>query len=129
MSPATDIVRRWAYYHQRLILSATGDVIPLWYNVRHWGQCHTPFSNTDFIYMSIKRKVLPGILSLGIILSIVGNTAIANSQEATMNKRNKFAKIEQPLVLKVAVTLGGLGLIGAEVWWFVLSKPKAQRQK
>jgi plastocyanin domain-containing protein len=79
--------------------------------------------------MSIKRKVLPGILSLGIILSIIGNLAIANSQEATMNKRNKFAKIEQPLVLKVAVTLGGLGLIGAEVWWFVLSKPKAQRQK
>ncbi len=79
--------------------------------------------------MSIKRKLLPSILSLGIILSMVGNKAIANSQEATMEKRNRFTKIEQPLVLKVAVTLGGLGLIGAEVWWFVLSKTKSQRHK
>lgn len=38
----------------------------------------------------------------------------------------QFSRIEQPLVNKIAVTLGGLGLIGLELWWFLLSKPKSQ---
>ena len=35
--------------------------------------------------------------------------------------------IEQPLSLKILVTLGGLGLIGAEAWWFLFSKTKTQQ--
>jgi plastocyanin domain-containing protein len=34
--------------------------------------------------------------------------------------------MEQPLWAKVAVTTLGFGLIGLEIWWFVLSKPKAK---
>ena len=30
-----------------------------------------------------------------------------------------FRQIEQPLALKVGVVLGGLTLIGAELWWFL----------
>ncbi len=33
-----------------------------------------------------------------------------------------FTAIEQPLGVKVAVTVGGLGLIGLELWWFLFSK-------
>jgi plastocyanin domain-containing protein len=39
----------------------------------------------------------------------------------------QFRRIEQPLANKVAVTLGGLGLIGLELWWFLLSKPKSRQ--
>ena len=39
---------------------------------------------------------------------------------------NPFQRIDQPLANKMAVTLGGLGLIGLELWWFLLSKPKSQ---
>lgn len=35
---------------------------------------------------------------------------------------SQFQKIEQPVGLKLAVALGGLGLIGAELWWFMFSK-------
>lgn len=37
----------------------------------------------------------------------------------------QFQRLEQPLGTKIAVTLGGLGLIGLELWWFLLSKNKA----
>ncbi|MDJ0600647.1 MAG: cupredoxin domain-containing protein [Crocosphaera sp.] len=40
---------------------------------------------------------------------------------------NQFSRIEQPLSLKILVTLGGLGLIGAEVWWFLLSQTKSKQ--
>jgi len=35
----------------------------------------------------------------------------------------EFQRIDQPISTKIAVTLGGLGLIGLELWWFLLSKP------
>ncbi len=37
----------------------------------------------------------------------------------------QFRPIEQPLELKIAVTLGGIGLIGLELWWFLFGKTKA----
>ena len=36
----------------------------------------------------------------------------------------QFRRIEQPIELKIAVTLGGLILIGLEVWWFLLSQTR-----
>lgn len=38
-----------------------------------------------------------------------------------------FRSIEQPLPIKLAVTAGGLGLIGLELWWFLFSRPQARR--
>jgi len=40
---------------------------------------------------------------------------------------SQFQRIDQPLGTKVAVTLGGLGLIGLELWWFLFSQPKARK--
>lgn len=39
----------------------------------------------------------------------------------------KFSRIEQPLPLKILVTLGGLGLIGTELWWFLFSQTQSQQ--
>lgn len=36
----------------------------------------------------------------------------------------EFQPIDQPIEYKIAVTLGGLGLIGLELWWFLFSQPK-----
>jgi plastocyanin domain-containing protein len=41
----------------------------------------------------------------------------------------QFRRIDQPLANKITVTLGGLGLIGLELWWFLLSKSKSQQAK
>ena len=38
----------------------------------------------------------------------------------------QFRQIEQPLALKLGVTLAGVGLIGLELWWFLLSQPQPQ---
>jgi plastocyanin domain-containing protein len=37
---------------------------------------------------------------------------------------NQFRRIEQPLSLKIGVTIGGLALISLELWWFLFSKTK-----
>ncbi|WP_230966529.1 hypothetical protein [Nostoc sp. NZL] len=42
----------------------------------------------------------------------------AHSPEQT----SQFHHIEQPLGLKVGVAIGGLALIGIELWWFLLYK-------
>jgi plastocyanin domain-containing protein len=40
----------------------------------------------------------------------------------TQSKPHSFVALN-----KVAVTVGGLGLIGLELWWFLLSKPKSRQ--
>jgi plastocyanin domain-containing protein len=39
----------------------------------------------------------------------------------------QFQRIEQPLWSRAAVTGVGMGLIGLELWWFLLSKPKSRQ--
>lgn len=38
-----------------------------------------------------------------------------------------FEVIEQPLSVKVLMTVGGLTLIGLELWWFLGSQSKSKR--
>ncbi len=38
-----------------------------------------------------------------------------------------FRKIEQPLPIKIGVVLGGLTLVGAELWWFLGRKQQQQQ--
>lgn len=71
--------------------------------------------------MISRRAIFTTILSLSFTM------AIATASHATTESNHKFSRLEQPLPLKVLVTLGGLGLIGAEVWWFLLSKTKSQQ--
>ena len=60
-------------------------------------------------------------LLLGAILGVLA------AETDTQQTATQFQPIVQPIENKVVVTLGGLGLIGAELWWFLLSKSKSRQ--
>lgn len=64
---------------------------------------------------------------LGAISGAIAAETPASSNMTHSSTSTQFQRIDQPLANKVAVTLGGLGLIGLELWWFLLSKPKSQQ--
>ena len=78
-----------------------------------------------------KTAIIGSIASLGIMLGTASGEAVAQTSHethpSTTEQTGQFRRIEQPLSNKVLVTLGGLGLIGLELWWFLLSKPKSQK--
>ncbi|MFB2920665.1 cupredoxin domain-containing protein [Aerosakkonema funiforme] len=78
-----------------------------------------------------RTKIIGGIASLGIVLGMGTGEAIAQTTHEThptsTTQTNQFRPIEQPLSNKVLVTLAGLGLIGLELWWFLLSKPQSKK--
>lgn len=73
-----------------------------------------------------KRKFWSSIISLGLLLSLASSVK-ATEMSDRHSGQNQFRRIEQPLSLKVAVTLSGLGLIAAELWWFLGSNNPVQR--
>lgn len=78
-----------------------------------------------------KTAIIGSIASIGVVLGIASDKAVAQKPQhmhpSQTEQTSQFQFIEQPLSNKVAVTLGGLGLIGLELWWFLLSKPKSQK--
>ena len=83
--------------------------------------------------MFSKSKIWGGIAGLGLLLSTASGVVVAQ-MPASMpthlsEQTSQFRRIEQPLGLKVGVTLGGLALIGLELWWFLLSKTHSQQAK
>ncbi len=77
------------------------------------------------------RKILGTLTGLGLLLGTAGNTVAQMSTEMPghSSPTGEFRRLEQPLGLKLGVTAGGLALIGLELWWFLLSKPKSQKAK
>lgn len=81
-----------------------------------------------------KTVIVGGVASLGLILGLVAGSAAAQMPH-DMNGMNHsqpeqtepFQHIEQSPTSKAIVTLGGLGLIGLELWWFLFSKPNSTR--
>ena len=77
--------------------------------------------------MVTQKKVWNHLIGLWVLLSVFSVApAKATSAEAHI-QTNQFRQIEQPFELKLGITLGGLALIGLEVWWFLLSKTQAQK--
>ena len=75
-----------------------------------------------------KKSIIASLAGIGFLIAIASPKAMAQmSVEMPVSKEKNvdFRRIEQPLGLKAAVTLGGIGLIGLELWWFLFSKPKA----
>jgi plastocyanin domain-containing protein len=70
-----------------------------------------------------KKNTLWAILAT---CSISLGTASAAMPTSASPETGEFQPIEQPLALKVGVTVGGLALIGLELWWFLFSKSPAQ---
>ena len=69
-------------------------------------------------------------VTFGALASLGLLVGLATATPAQVHPDNGFApsgfrRIEQPLWAKALVTGGGLGLVGLELWWFLVSKPKA----
>lgn len=82
--------------------------------------------------MMNKTAIISSIATLGVLLGLTPGKAVAqmtheNMQSSTEEQTGQFRRIDQPLWVKGAVTAGGLGLIGLELWWFLLSKPKSRK--
>jgi plastocyanin domain-containing protein len=69
--------------------------------------------------MTRYRKLLGFWVGLGGV-----SLAFAAGAMETPTAKGQFPSIDQPLGLKVGVTLVGLSLIALELWWFLGSKPQ-----
>jgi len=68
------------------------------------------------------------LATLTLTLSLASGAPAQVNHEATVpTATGQFQRIEQPLWSKVAVTSAGLGLIGLELWWFLLSKTRSHQ--
>lgn len=71
----------------------------------------------------LNKNKIGGMIAGLFFLAVTPNNVLAQKPEAhigtSVMETHKFQKIEQPIGLKLAVALGGLGLIGAELWWFM----------
>ena len=80
-----------------------------------------------------KQSAMIGSLTaFGILLGVASGGAFAQTPHnehhtEQTEQTGEFQRIDQPLWVKGAVTVGGLGLIGLELWWFLLSKPKLRK--
>ena len=81
--------------------------------------------------MFAQIRIYGSLTGLGFFLALTPNIALAQKEvempASVGEQTSQFQKIEQPLSLKLAVAVGGLGLIGAELWWFMFSKNKFQK--
>ena len=80
------------------------------------------------------NKLIGSLVGVGFLLSLTSGTVLAQKMEVEMpvsasEQTSSFRQIEQPLGTKIAVTLGGLGLVGVELWWFLMSKNRAATAK
>jgi plastocyanin domain-containing protein len=68
------------------------------------------------------KKILWGSLTALALLTATSNVTLAEMSAHSSEQNGQFNHIEQPLGLKVGVAIGGLALIGLELWWFLLYK-------
>ena len=73
-----------------------------------------------------KHQVVSILVSIGLSFGIV-STVSAEEMTNHNSSSARFQPIEQPIALKIAIAVGGLSLIGTQLWWFLLSKPKSQQ--
>ena len=73
-----------------------------------------------------KHQVVNILVSIGLF---VGTASSISAEEMTNYNSSsaRFQPIEQPIALKIAIALGGLSLMVAQLWWFLGSKPKSQQ--
>ena len=74
--------------------------------------------------MKFHLCLLTGLLSTGLLFAM---PEVVNAQLTGVGAED-FQKIEQPIAMKAAITFAGLGLIGAELWWFLFSSRQFKAQ-
>jgi plastocyanin domain-containing protein len=83
----------------------------------------------------MRKAIFWGTLAgFGFLLGAISGSIEADVPDPSMNsmshpagKSRQLQPIEQPLINKAIVTLSGLGLMGLELWWFLLAKPKSRQ--
>lgn len=75
-----------------------------------------------------RNKIFGSLAGLGFCLALTTSSAFPKGCDTEPAVTvGQFQKIEQPLSLKLAVALGGLSLITAELWWFIFSQTKSHK--
>ena len=79
--------------------------------------------------MFSKKQIFGSFAGLGLLIGVASNVAAAQMpvEMPMSNSSKQFRQIDQPLGVKIAVTTGGVVLIGLELWWFLFSKTKSQQ--
>lgn len=75
-----------------------------------------------------KHQVVSILVSIGLSFGIVSSMS-AEEMSKHNSSTERFQPIEQPIALKIAIAVGGLSLMVAQLWWFLGSKPKSQQAK
>lgn len=75
----------------------------------------------------LKTKFINLLISFSLMGAIASSVSAAEMTDEQAMRAPKFQRIEQPLALKIGLTVGGLALISAQLWWFLFSKPKSQQ--
>jgi plastocyanin domain-containing protein len=77
--------------------------------------------------MFSKKMLFGSLAGLGLFLSVASDVALAQISANSTESISQFHRIEQPLGLKLGITLGGIALISLELWWFLVSKSQARQ--
>ncbi len=81
----------------------------------------------------LRKTIFFGTLvGIGFLFGAISGAIAADipsdrNMQMESSKTSQFKAIDQPLTNKILITVVGAGLIGAELWWFLLSKPKAEK--
>mgnify|MGYP002777730151 CR=1 FL=1 len=75
--------------------------------------------------MMLTKVLLGNLAGLGVLFG--ATAAVAQMPMQSPQPTTQFRRIEQPTGLKIGVTVGGLVLIGLELWWFLYCKSKVQK--
>ncbi len=79
-----------------------------------------------------KYQVVNILVSISLCVGIASSMSaeeMTNHNLSSSSSPKRFQPIEQPIALKIAIAVGGLSLIVAQLWWFLGSKPKSQQAK
>jgi plastocyanin domain-containing protein len=65
-------------------------------------------------------------MMLACLVLLTSSPASAKISNSHSPHNQQLQHIEKPLGVKIALTTGGLGLMGIELWWFIFSKSIAR---
>ncbi len=72
-----------------------------------------------------KYQLVSILVSIGLSFGIVSSVS-AEEMSKHNSSAERFQPIEQPIALKIGISLSGLSLMVVQLWWFLGSKPKSQ---
>ncbi|MBW4552744.1 MAG: hypothetical protein KME35_16780 [Aphanocapsa sp. GSE-SYN-MK-11-07L] len=73
----------------------------------------------------MQRKIFGVLFGSSLLLSMMLlNPSHSASASNPLPLATQFRQIDQPIPLRLGITLGGAALIGLELWWFLYSRPK-----